>query len=345
MEAEPTEISSATGSRGTVRISRLLFVVVVLSSAFVGAILGVLGLSVLDNDGYYNMYPRHLRLRRRLHVGRKACSSSSSSSPNSSSGSSSSSSGSSGSSSPNSRECSDTTGDIVDVLGSDQLESETKVVSTKRIVGPKATGETCHIVIDHKGDFPYWEGQSWGVIPPGVREKDGKPHAVRLYSLASSRYADDMGGKTGSLCVPRAAYMYRCPELKAEDDAAVMLMPEEDPSTDYIMVATRTIDKCQSFDKTKTKANDAKTKTKTEADITLTQKNQKKPKGETKTKDLDEVLVQTETHTNRKRKHKTGVNPAGRKLFESPAKGILKPSQRNEQEEFEEIIHAPSLTR
>ena len=29
-----------------------------------------------------------------------------------------------------------------------------KVVSTKRIVGPKATGETCHIVMDHKGDFP-----------------------------------------------------------------------------------------------------------------------------------------------------------------------------------------------
>eukprot|EP00566_Odontella_aurita_P000873 CAMPEP_0113569660 /NCGR_PEP_ID=MMETSP0015_2-20120614/24537_1 /TAXON_ID=2838 /ORGANISM="Odontella" /LENGTH=93 /DNA_ID=CAMNT_0000472355 /DNA_START=152 /DNA_END=429 /DNA_ORIENTATION=+ /assembly_acc=CAM_ASM_000160 len=33
-----------------------------------------------------------------------------------------------------------------------------KVVSTKRIVGPKATGETCHIIIDHDGDFPYWEG-------------------------------------------------------------------------------------------------------------------------------------------------------------------------------------------
>jgi len=49
-----------------------------------------------------------------------------------------------------------------------------KVVSTKRIVGPKATGETCHIIIDHEGDFPYWEGQSWGVIPPGNREKDGK---------------------------------------------------------------------------------------------------------------------------------------------------------------------------
>jgi ferredoxin--NADP+ reductase len=138
-----------------------------------------------------------------------------------------------------------------------------KVVSTKRIVGPQATGETCHIIIDHKGEFPYWEGQSWGVIPPGVREKDGKPHSVRLYSIASSRYGDDMSGKTGSLCVRRATYW--CPELKADDPAKkgicsnflcdtkpgdeimmtgpsgkVMLMPEEDPKTDLIMVATGT---------------------------------------------------------------------------------------------------------
>lgn len=139
-----------------------------------------------------------------------------------------------------------------------------KVVSTKRIVGPKATGETCHIVIDHNGDFPYWEGQSWGVIPPGKNEaKGGKPHSVRLYSIASTRYGDDMTGKTGSLCVRRATYW--CPELKAEDPAKkgicsnflcdtqpgdelmmtgpagkVMLMPEEDPTTDLIMVATGT---------------------------------------------------------------------------------------------------------
>jgi ferredoxin--NADP+ reductase len=138
-----------------------------------------------------------------------------------------------------------------------------KVVSTKRIVGPKATGETCHIIIDHKGKFPYWEGQSWGVIPPGTREKDGKPHSVRLYSIASSRYGDDMTGNTGSLCVRRATYWD--PVLKADDPAKkgicsnflcdttpgnevqmtgpagkVMLLPEEDPKTDYIMVATGT---------------------------------------------------------------------------------------------------------
>mmetsp|Transcript_25538 Transcript_25538/g.59849 ORF Transcript_25538/g.59849 Transcript_25538/m.59849 type:complete len:339 (-) Transcript_25538:76-1092(-) len=137
-----------------------------------------------------------------------------------------------------------------------------KVVSTKRIVGPQATGETCHIIIDHDGDFPYWEGQSWGVIPPGTQE-NGRPNKVRLYSIASSRYGDDLTGKTGSLCVRRATYW--CPELKAEDDSKkgvcsnflcdtsagddvkmtgpvgkVMLMPEEDPTTDLIMVATGT---------------------------------------------------------------------------------------------------------
>jgi len=138
-----------------------------------------------------------------------------------------------------------------------------KVVSTKRIVGPKATGETCHIIIDHDGNAPYCEGQSFGVLPPGNREKDGKPHSVRLYSIAASRYGDDMSGKTTSLCVRRATYWD--PELKADDPAKkgvcsnflcdstpgtdikltgptgkVMLMPEDKPDTDLIMVATGT---------------------------------------------------------------------------------------------------------
>merc|ERR1719199_2280784 len=138
-----------------------------------------------------------------------------------------------------------------------------KVVSTKRIVGPKATGETCHIIIEHEGKMPYWEGQSYGVLPPGTREKDGKPHSVRLYSIASSRYGDDMTGNTASLCVRRATYWD--PELKADDpkkkgvcsnflcdtkpgedvkmtgpSGKVMLMPEKDPKTDLIMVATGT---------------------------------------------------------------------------------------------------------
>eukprot|EP00325_Prymnesiales_sp_UTEX-LB-985_P019901 CAMPEP_0174760628 /NCGR_PEP_ID=MMETSP1094-20130205/108858_1 /TAXON_ID=156173 /ORGANISM="Chrysochromulina brevifilum, Strain UTEX LB 985" /LENGTH=507 /DNA_ID=CAMNT_0015966569 /DNA_START=90 /DNA_END=1615 /DNA_ORIENTATION=- len=138
-----------------------------------------------------------------------------------------------------------------------------KVISTKRIVGPKATGETCHIIMDHEGKMPYWEGQSYGVIPPGTNPKNGKPNTVRLYSIASSRYGDDMTGTTTSLCVRRATYW--CPELKADDPAKkgvcsnflcdskpgqelkltgpsgkVMLIPEKNPNADLIMVATGT---------------------------------------------------------------------------------------------------------
>ena len=43
-----------------------------------------------------------------------------------------------------------------------------KIKSVERIVGPKATGETCHIVIETNGQIPYWEGQSYGVIPPVI---------------------------------------------------------------------------------------------------------------------------------------------------------------------------------
>eukprot|EP00250_Pteridium_aquilinum_P005628 c15697_g1_i1 orf=248-1384(+) len=138
-----------------------------------------------------------------------------------------------------------------------------KIVSVERIVGPKAPGETCHIVIDHGGNVPYWEGQSYGVIAPGDNpKKPGQPNAVRLYSIASTRYGDDFDGKTASLCVRRAVYYD--PETGKEDPAKkgvcsnflcdakpgddvqisgpsgkVLLLPE-DPKATHIMVATGT---------------------------------------------------------------------------------------------------------
>jgi len=138
-----------------------------------------------------------------------------------------------------------------------------KIVSVKRIVGADATGETCDVVIDHGGKMPYWEGQSYGVIPPGINPKNGKPYTNRLYSIASTRYGDDKKGTTTTLCVRRAVYWD--PELKAEDPAKkgvcsnflcdskpgdeinltgpagkVMLLPEKDPATDIILIATGT---------------------------------------------------------------------------------------------------------
>ena len=40
------------------------------------------------------------------------------------------------------------------------------IKSVERIVGPKATGETCHIILETKGEIPFWEGQSYGIVPP-----------------------------------------------------------------------------------------------------------------------------------------------------------------------------------
>merc|ERR1719258_1038278 len=91
----------------------------------------------------------------------------------------------------------------------------------------------------------------------------GKPNTVRLYSIASSRYGDDMTGNTASLVVKRAVYWD--PDTQTIDPAKkgicsnflcdatpgtsltmtgptgkVMLLPEAAPTTDLIMVATGT---------------------------------------------------------------------------------------------------------
>jgi len=140
-----------------------------------------------------------------------------------------------------------------------------KVRSVERIVGPKATGETMNIVIDTEGDIPFWEGQSYGIIPPGTKVNSrGKevPLGVRLYSIASSRYGDSFDGKTTTLCVRRATYWD--PEMGKDDPSKkgicsnflcdaevgqeiqmtgptgkVLLLPE-DPNAVIICVATGT---------------------------------------------------------------------------------------------------------
>jgi len=121
----------------------------------------------------------------------------------------------------------------------------------------------CHIQISTGGALRYWEGQSLGVVPPGTNPKNGKPNSVRLYSIASTRYGDDLAGDSVSLCVRRALYWDA--ELKGYDPAKkgvcsnflcdskpgdpvsvtgptgkVMLMPEATPKADLIMIATGT---------------------------------------------------------------------------------------------------------
>uniref|UniRef100_A0A7S2Y434 ferredoxin--NADP(+) reductase n=1 Tax=Fibrocapsa japonica TaxID=94617 RepID=A0A7S2Y434_9STRA len=142
----------------------------------------------------------------------------------------------------------------------DPLEGQ--VVAVRRIVGPNAPGEVCHIVIDHGGKMPYIEGQSIGIIPPGV-DSNNKPHRQRLYSIASTRYGDDLAGQTVSFSIRRALYIdkttgkedpskagvcsnFLCdskpgtPIKMAGPTGKIMLLPEENPATDVIMVGTGT---------------------------------------------------------------------------------------------------------
>lgn len=132
-----------------------------------------------------------------------------------------------------------------------------KVLYNEKIVGENAPGETKHMIFNHEGRVPYLEGQSIGIMAPGLDAK-GKPHKVRLYSIASTQHGDFGDGKTVSLVVKRLIYEdgdgtevkgvcsnHLC-DLEAGDDVQIsgpvgltMLMPQ-DPNATIIMLATGT---------------------------------------------------------------------------------------------------------
>jgi ferredoxin--NADP+ reductase len=83
-----------------------------------------------------------------------------------------------------------------------------KVISNDSLVSEGGTGIVQHIVFDlSEGDLHYVEGQSIGIIPEG-EDENGKPHKLRLYSIASTRHGDRMDDKTVSLCVRQLEYKH-----------------------------------------------------------------------------------------------------------------------------------------
>jgi benzoyl-CoA 2,3-dioxygenase component A len=63
--------------------------------------------------------------------------------------------------------------------------------------------DTHHIVLDlGKAPFPVLEGQSVGILPPGV-DAAGRPHHARQYSVASARHGERPGFNNLSLTVKR----------------------------------------------------------------------------------------------------------------------------------------------
>ncbi len=82
------------------------------------------------------------------------------------------------------------------------------VTENYSLLGEGAIGRVNHITFDLSGGDPqlhYVEGQSIGIIPDG-EDANGKPHKLRLYSIASTRHGDNLEGNTVSLCVRQLQY-------------------------------------------------------------------------------------------------------------------------------------------
>ncbi len=131
------------------------------------------------------------------------------------------------------------------------------VAGNYRLTADTAESDIRHIVLDFGNHlFPVLEGQSIGVIPPGV-DDNGKPHYLRMYSIASPRDGERSGYNNLSLTVKRVlseidgmvvkgvASNYLC-DLKKGDRVQVtgpfgdrFLMPNH-PGSHLLMICTGT---------------------------------------------------------------------------------------------------------
>ena len=117
--------------------------------------------------------------------------------------------------------------------------------------------DTHHIVLDFGSmPFPLLEGQSIGIVPPGV-DAQGRPHHARQYSIASPRNGERPGYNNASLTIKRVledhqgrpvrgvASNYMC-DLAVGDTVEVIgpfgasfLMPNH-PRSHLVMICTGT---------------------------------------------------------------------------------------------------------
>lgn len=131
------------------------------------------------------------------------------------------------------------------------------VTGNYRLTDAEASSDIHHVVLDFGSTpFPVLEGQSIGIIPPGVDEK-GKPHLLRMYSVASPREGERPHHNNLSLTVKRVtedhegnpakgvASNYVC-DLKKGDKVQVtgpygstFLMPNN-PGSSIMMICTGT---------------------------------------------------------------------------------------------------------
>jgi benzoyl-CoA 2,3-dioxygenase component A len=80
-----------------------------------------------------------------------------------------------------------------------------RVTGNYRLTAEDASADIRHIVLDFGTTaFPVLEGQTIGIVPPGL-DADGKPHYVRLYSVASPRDGERPGYNNVALTIKRVS--------------------------------------------------------------------------------------------------------------------------------------------
>ena len=127
--------------------------------------------------------------------------------------------------------------------------AEAIVQGNYRLTADGADNDVRHIILDFGGQpMPVLEGQSIGIIPPGV-DANGKTYLPRLYSLSSPRDGERPNFNNLSLTVKRepngVCSNYVC-DLKKGDKVrvtgpfgATFLMPS-DPKAKLLMICTGT---------------------------------------------------------------------------------------------------------
>ncbi|MEO1392474.1 MAG: ferredoxin-NADP reductase [Cyanobacteria bacterium J06634_5] len=132
-------------------------------------------------------------------------------------------------------------------------------LSNDELVAEGGIGTVKHLKFDlSEGDLHYLEGQSIGIIPEGTDAK-GKPHKIRLYSIASTQHGDDVDDKTVSLCVRQLVYKdpdsgeevkgvcstYLCnlepgTKVKITGPVGKEMLLSDDPNANIVMMGTGT---------------------------------------------------------------------------------------------------------
>lgn len=124
-----------------------------------------------------------------------------------------------------------------------------RVAGNFRLTSADAESDVRHIILDFGDtDLPVLEGQSIGIVPPGM-DANGAPHGIRLYSIASARDGEKPNSNNVALTVKRepngVCSNYLC-DVKKGDKVevtgpfgATFLMPN-DPGANILMICTGT---------------------------------------------------------------------------------------------------------